>query len=195
MAVDTNGPPLHNLWHTTIFGQPAIQYWSDLWLWEKLLNDRADTGHPLRCIIELGSGTGGLTLFLLTQSLARTMQFWTFDRFVTPAATTPLGVRLGLPDRCVAGDMWSTDVRNKIASILSDSGLHPLALLCDGGNKPREFATFMPMLSHGDVILVHDFHNEFDLPDIPTPLLPRLEMLRQADCEQMQLLTRAWLVK
>ena len=194
MIVDTNGDPLHNLWSTTIFGQQAIQYPADLWLYERVLHDMALAGHPVRCIIELGSGSGGLSMYLALQAKAHGAQFWTLDHFVTPAAATPLGAFLGLADRCITGDMWAASLQDRLAALFADPANHPLLLLCDGGNKPREFQTCVPQLQAGDIVCVHDFHNEFDLPDIPAPLAARVTLLHGDLADQLALLTRAWRV-
>ena len=35
-----------------------------------------------------------------------------------------------------------------------------MILLCDNGDKPREFDTFAPLAKPGDIIVVHDWETE-----------------------------------
>jgi hypothetical protein len=49
-------------------------------------------------------------------------------------------------------DVFTLDLRPLIA------GFGMTVLLCDGGDKRREFETFAPLLKPGDIIGAHDLH-------------------------------------
>lgn len=150
--------PCHDLWTVTFLGVQAVQFWADLLLWEKLFN-----AHPqLRGCVELGSLHGGLSLYLCLQSAARGLRFRTFDRKAPEALATPLAQRLDLAAQFVQGDMFDDQsAGGELKTLLADARVHPLVLLCDGGNKPKEFQTFVPLLWAGDLVAVHDHNTEF----------------------------------
>lgn len=145
------------LWDTWFLGRQAVQYWSDFLVWEQFLT--CQTEIEIRRVIELGSGNGAFSLFLLLQCVQRGMAFDTFDLTVTAAADTPVGRLLGLAKCCWAGDLWLDDCA-AVKHVLANSE-HPLLLFCDNGDKPREFRTFVPLLRPGDLIAVHDWGVEF----------------------------------
>jgi hypothetical protein len=37
----------------------------------------------------------------------------------------------------------------------------PCLIICDGGDKPKELHLYAPLIRPGDVLLGHDFHNEY----------------------------------
>ena len=80
----------------------------------------------------------------------------------------------------------------KIIDIITAEENKPTLFWCDNGNKPVEFASFLPYLSIGDVIAVHDWGNEFGPADIPTSMAHRLKMLYVSECEDIRALTRWW---
>jgi cephalosporin hydroxylase len=44
----------------------------------------------------------------------------------------------------------------------------PALIICDGGDKPRELHLYAPLLRAGDVMLGHDYHNEYEDAAIAT---------------------------
>jgi len=141
----------HDLWNTWFLGVQTVQYWSDLLLWDRFL-----AAHPgIRTIIELGSGRGGMSLYLRLQTLQRDQVFLTCDRIPMEAANTPGGRLLQLSACQRRGDIFADPL-----SVISPYD-HPLLLFCDAGDKPREFRTFVPILQPGDWVAVHDAGTEF----------------------------------
>jgi len=112
-------------------------------------------------IIELGTGAGGLTVFLGLYSYVTNCTVYSCDvklpkdyRLVELLNT--FGVALA------AGDVFS-DLRREIIGGLQHSGMS--LLLCDNGDKQTEFKTFAPHLKPGDIIMAHDYwhdHRVFD---------------------------------
>lgn len=152
--------PCRVVWKISFLGVEAAQYWSDFLVWERLLN----ANPRLRAIVELGSGKGGFSLYLLLQCAQRGMEFYTFDWHRPEALDTALGRMLGLEDRFYPCDLWQEGA-GLVANLL-DRLEHPLLLFCDNGNRPREFSTFLPRLRPGDLVAVHDWGNEFTEADI-----------------------------
>lgn len=52
-------------------------------------------------------------------------------------------------------DMLSADCVQEIKGLISSEGIS--FVLCDGGNKPREFNVFSEFIKNGDVIGAHDY--------------------------------------
>lgn len=137
---------------TSFMGYEMAQTWDDLQLYEKVLNDRPD----LKCIIELGTGQGGLSMFLHAQAQHRRMAFHTFDH---------LEADLPVPE-WLQMDVLADSVR------VREFFQHPMLLLCDNGNKPLEVKIYAPMLQVGDLLAVHDWETEIYEKDIPGALFP-----------------------
>lgn len=146
---------------SSFLGAPAAQLWRDYEPWERLLQ----THQELEAIVELGTGDGGFALFLHLQALARGLQFDTYDT-VEPA-WEPLAVELGLPARFHRQDVFDWQFADRLHDLP-----RPLVLFCDNGDKPREAATFAPILERGDILAVHDWQSEIGPDDIPAGLQP-----------------------
>lgn len=192
---DPEDSALRNLWDTWFLGVQMIQQAIDVgYGWERVFRERDQQGAPFRTVIELGSGRGGLALYLALACYQRGATFWTLDHMVTDAAYTPVGQLLNLQAQCLTGDMWSPQMQAHLDAILDDPANHPLLLFCDGGNKPREMQAFGPRLHPGDMLAVHDWSTEATQPDLDAApqLLVRLQMWRAAECDQLRLFTRWW---
>lgn len=153
-------------------GVPAAQYWIDFILWENLLNDNPQ----VRGIVEIGTWQGGFSWFLWAQTHARRIGFWTCDA-VAPERDPP-----GYFERL---DVWARPER--IGEVIESMG-GPVVLFCDGGNKPRELATFAPACPPGSVVVVHDWGTEVRPSDVP-------QCLTEAYgdwCDQVGSLTRVF---
>lgn len=135
---------------TTFAGCEMAQTWVDLQLYEKILNDRSD----LKCIIELGTGQGGLSQFFNAQAVARGLEFHNFDHLEADKAV-PCWHQI---------DVLADSVR------VMEFFAHPMLLLCDNGNKPLEVKIYSPILRVGDLLAVHDWGVEISDSDIPDAL-------------------------
>jgi len=153
---------------TKIFGIRAQQDWSDLALWDRMLEDRPD----LKTVIEIGTFLGGLSGFLSVECEQRNILFQTWD----------IQKWEGLDERLLNHHFHVGDalIDERLRMMLDDPDRHPLLIFCDGGDKPKEFATFAPLLQPGDVIGVHDYGQEIFDGDIT----PHMERLRPAALER-----------
>lgn len=145
----------------TFLGMPIQQQWHDLAHWEAVLSEIG----PLRMIIELGTGNGGFSTYLLLQCLARGEQFVTVDRDLAGATRATIGRAINLQDHCVVGDLWGP-AGDHVCGLLRDKKNHPLMLFCDDGRKRDEVATFGPLLMPGDGLAVHDWGTEIGPGDM-----------------------------
>jgi len=171
---------LQNATKQTFCGVVMQQSWTDLWLWEQLLN----ASHRVQTIIEIGTKHGGLSLYLRDQAIFREMFFWTFDISPCPQKV--------LESYFLEGNVFRNsgeDFRKELAG-----APRPLILFCDGGNKRREVRMFVPFLHTGDIVGVHDWNSEIGAEDMLC-VEQYLEPLMLAECEAMGSMTRFWTQK
>lgn len=170
--------------NSSFLGVRILQRWIDLVLWEKVLNAHKE----LRAIIELGTGRGGFSVFLLLQALQREMEFWTYDERELPEVSGGTMARLiDLKSHFLLEDVF--DLQGSLVEKIN--GLHPLLLFCDAGDKPKEFCTFVPLLQRGDLIGVHDWTEEISPSDIE-PMRGLVEPILHEECYEIGSITRFW---
>jgi hypothetical protein len=144
-------------------------------VWELVLNNNPQVSG----IVELGTYAGGFSWFLDAQARARGISFRTYD-IIEPDVEPPGFERLDFyryPEKVWLGQ----------PHVPRD----PVALLCDGGNKPRELKMFPPMCAEGSVILVHDWGTETLPSDVPD----FLEELYGEFCDSVGSVTRVFRMK
>ena len=175
-----------NIFRQTLFGVPIVQQWCDLWLWEQVFEQTPE----LKGVLELGTLKGGLSLFLRLQTMQRGQRFCTVDwvDFLTPC---PLFDLVDMAGQRLEIDMWVGEGRATLNRMLADDAWHPLLLLCDGGNKPKEVQTFTPLLRAGDIVAVHDWGTEFGPADLE-PVEHLLEPYLAEYAEWLGGMTRWW---
>jgi hypothetical protein len=106
-------------------------------------------------IIELGTRSGGLTLFLADNSNVPVHSFEKFKNFLTKPVIKKLetkGVVLHFADA-----LNSNAVPNLVKKTTGR-----ILLLCDNGDKVREVSQFAPVLKSNDVIMGHDYFATLD---------------------------------
>ena len=142
----------------------TAQCQADFWLWESILNQ-----HRFDRIMELGTGTGIFSCFLLMHCLHKDADFVTVNKYPNPHWGKLNNMRL--IDRLqLAKHIWQFDIftDRAIKQITNYIGkVGQTILYCDNGDKPKEVATFAPYLKTGDIIAVHDWGTEFKNKDIP----------------------------
>jgi cephalosporin hydroxylase len=133
---------------TTALGVPVCQNRLAVPTWDYAIEHY----RPAR-IIELGTYTGGLSLALGVHAWMIGAAVVTYDRMSPNEQIAPLAKLLGIEYRTC--DLYAPDTQADIARRICDPGV--TYLLCDGGDKNRELALFMPHLKPGDVIAAHDY--------------------------------------
>lgn len=121
---------------------------------------------PPRQIIELGSAGGGFTMAIAVHACEIGARVISYDTNKPNEAYRYRAHRDNGPQFRVA-DIWASEI--EIASLISLRDT--TYLLCDGGDKPRELATFAKYLKPGDVIASHDYDAVHELD----PTVPQLE--------------------
>ena len=110
------------------------------------------TFKPVR-VLEIGTAAGGLTLLLrdlLDEAGCKTAQLWTVDP-----------VDMNRPHLIIDGinmihaDGFQDGLLPLLQHYVAEPG--PTLMICDGGDKKREFRTFAPHIKSGDIIMAHDY--------------------------------------
>jgi len=125
-------------------GERMTQAWSDLCLWEAFFNERR-----LGTLIELGTGAGGMALFLGLQCHQRGIQFYTFDHQQHFDFSRGLAQLINLHASFRHVDIFSEAGIEYISGVMEDCP-RPLAVFFDNGNKRREWSLFAARLRAGE---------------------------------------------
>jgi hypothetical protein len=107
--------------------------------------------YPPATIVELGTYSGGFTCALAIHADQIGARVVTFDRMLPDDRIRRLADLLGVEFR--TRDIW--EAQGEIAQLIGLPGA--TYVLCDGGDKRRELATFAASLKPGDVIAAHDY--------------------------------------
>ena len=160
MAPDWGG---ENLWHQTAaiwpVGVPCSLTWYDIGAIMHVIQ----AAH-ITMVVEIGVDQGGLAALLLAY------QGYAARQYGHPPMIGYLGVEIATNNICPTvisphraqfyeGDAWaqSTVERVRLAVDRSERSL----IFCDGGDKPRDMRTYAPIIRPGDVLMAHDYHNEY----------------------------------
>ena len=112
---------------------------------------------PPSQIVEIGSGTGGFTTALGVHAYHLGAKIVSYERDVVNASELSRFLGITFRDQV---DAWTCV--DEITELIQRPGRS--YVLCDGGDKPREFATFAAFLKPGDVIAAHDYVANEALP-------------------------------
>lgn len=148
--------------HCTFLGLPTLQSFAVFFIFEKILLD-----YPFKRIVELGTGQGGLALYLSLYCINKNAEFHTYDIEEINITTKDILLsKIELKKYCKTKDIFEN--KEEIIAILKKEGR--TILFCDNGDKILEFNTFAPHLKKGDIIGVHDWDEEIKLTDIQETL-------------------------
>lgn len=178
MAIDWMFAPFQ----TTFLGTSMRQLWPDFLMWERFFQS-----HSVASMIEIGTGSGGLSLYFYLQAQQRRFVFWTYDIKQPEVIATVLGEGM---KRCfVQEDVFNSPSFHGLVTVAP----RPLMLFCDGGHKSREIQTFGPLLKTGDFVAVHDWPGEISEKDVE-PLKDILKPLWHKEAEELKSWTRFWAI-
>lgn len=102
-------------------------------------------------IIEIGTHRGGFTLFLDSLKLPTS----TLTTFELTRENIDKRILDNYNLNIEIGNCFESPTKEKIIKEITREG--KTLLLCDGGNKNKEFNTFAQYLKQGDVIMLHDY--------------------------------------
>jgi len=131
-------------------GNMAQQHHNVYSTFYKLIDDTK----PKR-IVEIGTALGGFTMFLkkVVDSFNLDTKILTFDISARPwyDDMKKMGIDVRVED--IFNDYQ--DIPNEIKNFIKQDGL--TIILCDGGDKIREFKLLSHFLKKGDIIMAHDY--------------------------------------
>jgi len=170
-----------------LFGAVMGQTFPALFIFEWLLNF-----YPVEQIVEIGTGCGGLTVYLQTQANIRGLDFVTYDARMRLddknnriIANKPINMKKYINYR--TGNVFEKDVRNEVRETLKKK---VTLLYCDNGNKPREMKTFVPYCLKGSVVGTHDWNGQFGIEGMIKE--HKMELLFEDICKEGMTKMRFW---
>lgn len=111
----------------------------------------------IKSVVEIGVEHGGLAAYL------EGLCYYTQGRYLGIDITLnalQVQVRADMCDLIEQHDAWSAATVERVGRWVGE-GDGPALLICDGGDKPRELALYAPLLRPGDVLIGHDYGNEY----------------------------------
>lgn len=119
--------------------------------------------------VEIGVEHGGLAALMMAYSDAtrdRTNVGWQSVPFLDyigieidlRRVNTPVLRQAG--SRILGINAWSESAVALVAATVRDCP-HRALIFCDGGDKPRELHLYQAVLRPGDLLIAHDYHNEY----------------------------------
>lgn len=115
---------------------------------DKILNEYGK--NKIGRIIELGTASGGLSILLHLSGLINKYSFITYD-IVNNVAYKDIFNKLSIDFR--VKNIFENE--DEIANLIKSDGI--TILLCDNGNKIKEFNLFSKYLKNDDFIMAHDY--------------------------------------
>jgi len=154
------------------------QTWSAITMLIKFFSDHRD----IKRIVDLGTGTGGLTLLFGVNMLQRDGKVLSFD--IEPVQSEQARrdfekLNITFEEK----NIFKKDAVELARKFIEDERA---LVFCDNGHKVREFSTYTKILKKGDFIMAHDWGTEItkiDLPDLP---LSVLEPYHQEDFDEAE---------
>ena len=112
----------------------------------------------IKTVLEVGVEHGGLASYLRSYGLYTGLVYRGID--ITLGALA-FAVREHDLIAIDARDAWTNDTVSEMRQWLHDAPA-PALIICDGGDKPKELHLYAPLIRYGDVLLGHDYHNEYN---------------------------------
>lgn len=137
----------------TFFNLLIAQNQNALSAYSNLFNSLSLNNEKVGRVIEIGTGNGGFSILLRIYSIIENCDFITYDigKFGMRQEYQKLYDMLQIDSRFV--NCFSNE--SKLIEEIKKDGI--TILLCDGGDKTREFNYFSQYLKQGDFILAHDY--------------------------------------
>lgn len=110
--------------------------------------------NPVEGIVEIGTYTGSLSIYLGLEGVSGKVPVHTYDikrQFTEPTQRVFNFMNI---------QFHNIDVFESRHELFKQFN-YPVFLLCDGGNKRDEFLMCVPQLKKGSIVAVHDYGTEF----------------------------------
>jgi len=154
-------------------GYYVAQSWSALTMLNKVLNENKD----ITRVVELGTGTGGLTLLLGLNMLTRNGKVLTLDIGMPQALKWFDHLNIHFEKK----DVFMEDTVKMVADFIGDERT---LIFCDNGNKAKEFPLYARLLKKRDLIMAHDWTTEITRNDLDEKTLSSLEPYLQDEFDK-----------
>jgi len=166
-------------WHITFIGQ-YMQH--NYWLYH-VLDDIIENNPQIKSIVEIGTGHGALTTVLGLYGIKKNISVFTVD--INPKLSQPVwSIFKALNVRNHDGNVFSDVIISKIDSIINSQ---PTYIICDGGNKPKEFNFWVPKIPIGSIISAHDWGVEISTNDTKDMVDKYLIQYKQERWDEMNI--------
>lgn len=118
----------------------------------------------IRFVVEIGVEHGGLAAWLGAYCAYSGCAYRGID-----ITLGPLHPQVRANGQIDQRDAWAPATVAEVGQWMAETP-GPALIICDGGDKPRELKLYAPLLRPGDLLLGHDYHNEYDdaaIADVP----------------------------
>lgn len=145
-------------WHLTFIGQ----YMQHNYYEYHVLDDIIVNNSQIKSIIEIGTGYGALSIVLGLHGIKKNINIYTVDiNSELSKHILPIFKALNIQyDYC---DCFNSFIIDKINNIINNQ---PTYIICDGGNKIKEFNFWAPRIPIGSIISAHDWQVEISMDNI-----------------------------
>jgi len=162
-----------------LFDLESMQHEKTIFNFEKLFEQ-----NKFDMIIEIGTAWGSLTVFFGVYGIIKHCAIYSFDIAhpqTLPRAYLTQEICDKLAINFICGDVFSSEISEKIKNLINSNG--KCLVLCDGGDKIREFNLFALSLKCGDVIMAHDYCYDKNPVKNMTPghILPQYVEIQYSD--------------
>lgn len=181
IALKAENTPESWMWRRLFIGQ-RMQH--SYYLWHELNNQFLNNKH-IEKIVEIGTGTGALTVLFGLFGLLINAEVLTLD------IDKSLSKRIHpIFDKLDVETLWrdenSIETRGRIRKFI---GGKPCYIFCDGGDKVKELRYWSRHIVPGSLISVHDWGTEVFPEDVPNE---GLEPYREDYWNVMNIQTATW---
>lgn len=124
----------------------------------------------IRNIVEIGIEHGGLSAYLAAYCAVTGADYYGIDITLNPM--DPRAQRV-MGATFEQRDAWAPETVDRVRTWIAARPT-PTLIICDGGDKPKELHLYAPLLRPGDVLIGHDYHNEYGdeaIADVPAKQL------------------------
>lgn len=111
----------------------------------------------IKTVLEVGVEHGGLASYLRSYGLYTGLVYRGIDITLNALAVAVRNRDINAIDE---RDAWDAHTINELRVWLSETP-RPALIICDGGDKPKELKLYAPLIRDGDVLLGHDYQNEY----------------------------------
>lgn len=111
--------------------------------------------HDIKRIIEIGTGHGGMSVYLSMWAWSLGGTFETYDIKSYQKNEDLCHLLDSLTGTFVLGDVFEEPYKSSVIKSIQAPGA--VLLFCDGGDKIKEVNAFAPYLKHRDCIMAHDY--------------------------------------